>query len=287
MFDGYVRSYRRVLKSDLWQNHNAYRVFQFLLLRSMYRPHKYFAGGRCIDLQPGQFISSSRVIARECGLGHQATRSALDYLKLTQRVTQEVTRHYTTYSIVKWDEYQNPDDSNNTAGNTITNTPITHRQHTDNTLVTQEVEFKKVKKVKNVRKDQNPFVLPDAIRPEVWEAFEEHRNKLRKPMTDTARRLMVKSCEKIGGDLNNLLEHAILRGWQTVFPIREGDNGRGTEGKYGQRPATGGPTAIAGKYDHLGTGSVATPESRATPSEIGADGVEKVELLPATKVDAG
>ena len=32
---------------------------------------------------------------------------------------------------------------------------------------------------------------------------------------------MVESCAKIGGDPNALLEHAILSGWQKVFPIKQ------------------------------------------------------------------
>ena len=71
------------------------------------------------------------------------------------------------------------------------------------------------------------FSLPPSIRPEVWKAFEEHRIKLRKPMTDHARELMVDSCVKIGGDPNELLEHAILSGWQKVFPIKKIPPGNG------------------------------------------------------------
>ena len=152
MYDGYVRLYRKTLKSDLWQYPNACRIFQFLLLRSMFRPHKHFVGGRCIDLLPGQFISSERVIARECLIGYQATRTALEYLKSTQRITQVITRHYSVYSITKWSEYQNLDGSNNAQHSADDNAQVTHGQRTGNAQVTQEVEFKKVKKV---IKDQN------------------------------------------------------------------------------------------------------------------------------------
>lgn len=71
------------------------------------------------------------------------------------------------------------------------------------------------------------FILPPSIRPEVWKAFEEHRVKLRKPMTDHARELMVEACVKIGGDPNALLEHAILSGWQKVFPIKQVESSSG------------------------------------------------------------
>jgi hypothetical protein len=65
------------------------------------------------------------------------------------------------------------------------------------------------------------FTPPDTIRPEVWKAFEDHRKKLRKPMTDHARELIVRECEKLGGDPNELLDQSIRKGWQDVFPLKE------------------------------------------------------------------
>lgn len=82
------------------------------------------------------------------------------------------------------------------------------------------------KETKEKAKPQPPvaFILPPSIRPEVWKAFEEHRIKKRAPMTDHAKHLMVEACGKIGGDPNELLEHAILSGWQKVFPIKKIEN---------------------------------------------------------------
>ena len=67
----------------------------------------------------------------------------------------------------------------------------------------------------------SPFIIPNDIRPEVWQAFEEHRKKLRKPMTDRARDLILNECLKLGQDPNDLLEQSIRKGWQDVFPIKE------------------------------------------------------------------
>jgi hypothetical protein len=65
------------------------------------------------------------------------------------------------------------------------------------------------------------FVLPETIPPEIWTAFEEHRNRLRKPMTDRARMLIVKELEKIGGNPAAVLDQSIRKGWQDVFAVRE------------------------------------------------------------------
>ena len=69
-----------------------------------------------------------------------------------------------------------------------------------------------------------PFIIPPSIRLEVWTAFEDHRKKIRKPMTNRARALIIEECEKLGGDPNKLLEQSITRGWASVFPLK-GDYG--------------------------------------------------------------
>jgi hypothetical protein len=74
------------------------------------------------------------------------------------------------------------------------------------------------------REEKEAFTLPDTIRPEVWKAFEEHRKKLRKPMTNHARDLIIKECDKLGGDPNDLLDQSIRKGWQDVFPLKEQPN---------------------------------------------------------------
>jgi hypothetical protein len=69
--------------------------------------------------------------------------------------------------------------------------------------------------------EKEPFKIPLGVNVEVWAAFEEHRRKLRKPMTDHARELIVKELDKLGGDPNALLDQSIRKGWQDVFPLKE------------------------------------------------------------------
>lgn len=89
--------------------------------------------------------------------------------------------------------------------------------------IPHEGEGKKEKeqKEKGENKPTSLFSLPAVIRPEVWAAFEDHRKKLRKPMTDRARDLILNECLKLGQDPNDLLEQSIRKGWQDVFPLKE------------------------------------------------------------------
>lgn len=64
------------------------------------------------------------------------------------------------------------------------------------------------------------FVCPDWIDKEVWMDFEEMRKKIRKPMTDGARRRIVKQLDEWRGDGHvpeSILGISIERGWAGVF----------------------------------------------------------------------
>ena len=59
------------------------------------------------------------------------------------------------------------------------------------------------------------------IRPEVWEAFEEMRKKIRKPMTEYAKKLILKKLSTLKDDPNEILEQSIMNSWQGIFPLRK------------------------------------------------------------------
>lgn len=68
------------------------------------------------------------------------------------------------------------------------------------------------------------FVRPDWIDSETWDAFEEMRKKIRKPMTDQARKNI---CSRLlefknskGDDPGLVLQQSITNSWQDVFELR-------------------------------------------------------------------
>jgi hypothetical protein len=70
----------------------------------------------------------------------------------------------------------------------------------------------------------------------VWEAFEEVRTKLRKPLTDNACKLTVQELLKLknkGEDPVACLNQSVQRGYSGVFPVNRNDgrNGSGHEPK--------------------------------------------------------
>lgn len=92
----------------------------------------------------------------------------------------------------------------------------------------QNLELKPQKK--KAAKVQEEFELPSWIERYVWDGFEEMRNKIKKPMTNRARNMIVKKLksdpEFKGQSPNAVLNQSIVNCWQDVFPLRNG-NGAG------------------------------------------------------------
>lgn len=67
------------------------------------------------------------------------------------------------------------------------------------------------------------FALPDWIREDTWKAYEEMRKKIRKPMTERARDLIIKKLhdmKQAGQDANAVLEQSVIGSWTNIYPIK-------------------------------------------------------------------
>jgi hypothetical protein len=67
------------------------------------------------------------------------------------------------------------------------------------------------------------FALPDWIQPDAWKGYEDMRGRIRKPMTDRARKLVIKELEKLrdeGHDPAAVLDRSTLKGWTDVYALK-------------------------------------------------------------------
>lgn len=80
------------------------------------------------------------------------------------------------------------------------------------------------------------FQLPDEIPQEEWAAFEEMRKRLKKPLTDHARKIAIKTLRQLadeGHPPGKVLNQSIFNGWQGLFPIKGAGNGNGNRNNIG------------------------------------------------------
>ncbi|HLW51266.1 MAG TPA: hypothetical protein VKW06_00355 [Candidatus Angelobacter sp.] len=94
-------------------------------------------------------------------------------------------------------------------------------------------EKKELEGTKKTPKAQAPFVLPDWIPQESWDGFEEMRKKIRKPMTDRARGMVITELFKLknrGHPAGEVLDQSTRNCWQDVYELKEkrsNDSGNG------------------------------------------------------------
>ena len=76
-------------------------------------------------------------------------------------------------------------------------------------------------KTQDTRPKKKTFVLPEWIDSEIWATFVEHRQKLKAPMTDRAKALIIGKLEKQSHQANAVLSQSIENGWKGVFDLKE------------------------------------------------------------------
>jgi hypothetical protein len=83
MHRGWIKTYRKILDSDLWHNKNAWRVFEYLLLKANARNNgtSVTFKGRQYYLKIGECATGRKYLAKETGLTEQNVKTALKYLK--------------------------------------------------------------------------------------------------------------------------------------------------------------------------------------------------------------
>lgn len=71
--------------------------------------------------------------------------------------------------------------------------------------------------------DDDSFVLPFFIDPELWEEFIKQRRSSKKPMTAFAKKLAINKLVKMrdeGQDVNEVIKQSIINNWSGFFPIK-------------------------------------------------------------------
>lgn len=100
----------------------------------------------------------------------------------------------------------------------------------------------------NQKKEKKTLVVPDWINTDIWKAFIKHRQKLKAPMTDHAKELMINKLKKLTGNPNDMLNQSIEMGWKGVFEVKQ-ENNNGTYQQTNKSSLGERATAAREKYE--------------------------------------
>ncbi|MDR2585910.1 MAG: hypothetical protein LBC84_06815 [Prevotellaceae bacterium] len=154
---GFIRLDRKFFKNEYWTKKRSYSQAEaWLDLIQMARfeaepTKKTLPNGRRIIIERGEVHASLRFLSARWSWGLTQVRTFLRNAVDSHQITQRVTQGENVITLCKYDDY-NPLFLQE---NTPSNTPTTHRRHTDNTKLRKNKNVENVENVKNVKKDDN------------------------------------------------------------------------------------------------------------------------------------
>lgn len=104
----YILLNRKILRWELWEDHNATRLFLYVLLKANFKDVTDEKTG--ITVPRGSLKTTLRKLCEDTGLNFQQVRTSLKKLILTKSLTESVTKKTKAairiITVVKYDEYQ-------------------------------------------------------------------------------------------------------------------------------------------------------------------------------------
>ncbi len=134
--------------------------------------------------------------------------------KIREQTRQRVAKHRESQRLALMGKVEEKQ-SNVTCNVTVTQSNATEEE--------EEEEKEEEKKKENKKKNSASFVADDDLNAAII-AFMEFRKKIKKPMTETAIKLMIEKLNKLTPNINEQIEiinQSILNGWQGIFPLKQ------------------------------------------------------------------
>lgn len=110
MIGGYIKLYRKTLKSQVFQNEGLFKVWIWCLLKANHEGQwvsvKTGKGNTEVWVGPGQFIYGRKTAAKELKMKQPTVQKRMLKLKNMQNLITQNKNHYSLVTVASWDFYQ-------------------------------------------------------------------------------------------------------------------------------------------------------------------------------------
>lgn len=138
----WIKLYRKILKSPIWENEKALKVWIWCLVKATFEERKQLVGKTIVELEKGQFVTGRKKASEELNMKE---RTVYDYFKLLEKLQMISINSNNKFSIItveKWEDYQveelkNQQQRNNNA------TTTQHKQEYKEIYITLYNKYKK------------------------------------------------------------------------------------------------------------------------------------------------
>jgi hypothetical protein len=220
---GVFQTDREIFDNPVWKNVLKFRLFFYIYGNAVYLEEGIKYSG--IHVKRGQLLKSYRKLQE--GLEYienhavkqyslSQIKRAIDELVNEGRMSKSDTELGTLFTICNYEEYQGFE--------RFQKDSIEQRKNTDRTLLEQMKNNNKKDNKDNKEKNKNIGDFTSDIElQKALKDFSQMRNKLKKPLTDRALKMLWNELNKLSPDTQTqikILEQSIMNCWQTVYPLK-------------------------------------------------------------------
>ena len=128
----YIKLFRKLLKSPIFENEKALKIWIWCLLKATHTDRQQLVGQQIVDLKKGDFVFGRNKASEELKMNESTIYKYIKLLEKLQMISIKSNNKFSVVSIEKWEEYQIEDLKNN------------------NKITTKEQQSNTNKNVKNV-----------------------------------------------------------------------------------------------------------------------------------------
>lgn len=102
----YIKLFRKILKSPIWDNEKALKIWIWCLLKATHTERKQLVGQQVVDLEKGQFIFGRKKASEELKMTESTIYKYIKLLEELEMLTVNSNNKFSVVSIAKWENYQ-------------------------------------------------------------------------------------------------------------------------------------------------------------------------------------
>lgn len=132
MIEGWIKLYRSLLQSHIFENEKLLKVWTWCLLKATHCERIQQVGRQQVLLKPGQFVTGRHKASVELGLPPSTVWEYLKILEADNTINIKSNNKFSIVTVVNWALYQSEEEnSDNKSNNTSNSKSTANRQQID------------------------------------------------------------------------------------------------------------------------------------------------------------
>lgn len=102
----YIKLFRKILKSPIWKNEKALKIWLWCLLKATHIEREQLVGQKIVHLEKGQFVFGRNTASDELDMKESTVYKYMKILEKLQMISINSNNKFSIVSIEKWEDYQ-------------------------------------------------------------------------------------------------------------------------------------------------------------------------------------